>query len=226
MKVVSYKTNKSIREDIEPLFISAFPRDERPPSSYFFSSFDNKDINELYGFYDKDSFIGFSSIIIYKDICYIFFLAVKEEYRNQGYGSQILKEIKKLYKDYTLLLCYELVDPSFSDYEIRKKREHFYQKNGFNKNPLITNEFGVVFQTAVNGDRKVTFNEYQEIFKNGFGEFALKHLKEVQIYQAKCDYCRSEISYTKYDIKYRPWFFSGYIICPSCGKQVRHKKRK
>ena len=175
----SYKTDNSIRKDIEPLFISAFPRDERPPADYFFSSFD-KPNNHLYGFYDKDTFVGFSSVIIYKDICYIFFLAVVDSLRNQGYGSQILKELKDMYKDYVLLLCYEDVDPSYSDYENRKKREHFYQKNGFIQNPLKTNEFGVVFQTAINGNRTVSFTEYQEIFKNGFGEFAVKHLKEVK----------------------------------------------
>lgn len=175
----SYKTDNSIRKDIEPLFISAFPSDERPPADYFFSSFD-KTNNHLYGFYDSGLFVGFSSVIIYKDICYIFFLAVKESQRNKGYGSQILKQIKDMYKDYVLLLCYEDVDPSYKDYENRKRREQFYMKNGFKKNPLKTNEFGVVFQTAIKGNRTVSFFEYQEIFKNGFGEFALKHLKEVK----------------------------------------------
>lgn len=128
----SYKTDNSIRKDIEPLFISAFPSDERPPADYFFSSFD-KTNNHLYGFYDSGLFVGFSSVIIYKDICYIFFLAVKESQRNKGYGSQILKQIKDMYKDYVLLLCYEDVDPSYKDYENRKRREQFYMKNGFKR---------------------------------------------------------------------------------------------
>ena len=121
----SYKTDKSIRKDIEPLFISAFPREERPPVDYFFSSFDNNEINNLYGFYDKDTFIGFSSVIIHRDICYIFFLAVKDEYRNKGYGSEILNELKKLYKRYILLLCYEYVGEQYPDYENRKRREQY-----------------------------------------------------------------------------------------------------
>ena len=178
MVIISYKTNSNIRKDIEPLFISAFPREERPGPGFFFSSFD-KSNNELYGFYDNDIFVGFASTIIYKDICYIFFLAVSEQYRNQGFGSGILTELKKLYKGYTLLLCYEVVDQKYPDYQNRKRREQFYKKNGFKENPLITNEFGVEFQTAVIG-RPVSFAEYQEIFKIGFGGFTLKHLKEVK----------------------------------------------
>lgn len=179
MKVISFKTDNTIRKDIEPLFTSAFPKEERPEADYYFASF-NKPINELYGFYDNDEFVGFTSVTLYKDICYIFFLAVQDDKRGQGYGSQILNELKRIYAQYVLLLCYELVDPSYKDYEYRKKREQFYLHNGFRKNPLITNEFGVIFQTAVIGDRDVTIEEYKQIFKNGFGEFALDYLSEVK----------------------------------------------
>ena len=98
MKIIDYNNDQTIRKDVEPLFISAFPKEERPEPDYFFSSFD-KENNHLYAFYDKKTFVGFASVIIYKHICYIFFLAVKDEYRNKGYGSEILKEIRNLYKD-------------------------------------------------------------------------------------------------------------------------------
>ena len=220
MVVKSYKKDNSIRKDIEPLFISVFPRDERPEADYYFSSFDNE-YKELYGFYDKHEFIGFSSVIIYKDICYIFFLAVEEENRNKGYGTKILNELKKKYDKYTLLLCYEYPDPSYIDNLIRKKREQFYINNGFKKNPLVTNEFGVIFQTAVIGKKKVTFNEYQEIFKTGFGEWSLKHLKEVGVNTAKCEYCMSEFKYLETDVDHRPWIKGGFVTCPTCGKQIK-----
>ena len=175
MNVVDYKIDPNISIDIKPLFLSAFPEDERPPAEYFFASFD-KETNHLFGFYDGDEFIGFASVILYKDICYIFFLAVSPEKRNQGYGSEIVQILKELYKDYSLLLCYEEVSKKYPDYNIRKIREQFYIKNGFKKNPLKTNEFGVVFQTAVLGNRRVTFEEYKNIFLIGFGEYAAEHI--------------------------------------------------
>lgn len=48
------------------------------------------------------------------------------------------------------------------------------------KNPLKTNEFGVVFQTAYSGKRTVPFEEYQQIFIEGFGEWAAHFLEKEQ----------------------------------------------
>lgn len=177
MIAINYQDNKEIRRDIEPLFITAFPSEERPTPEYYFSSFDNP-VNQLFGFYEDDVFIGFSSVSLYKDICYIFFLAVSEKERKKGYGSQIISFLKEKYNKFTLLLCYEEVDEKYPDHDQRKKREEFYYKNGFKRNPLVTNEFGVIFQTAVNGERIVTFEEYQQIFKNGFGPHTLPYLKQ------------------------------------------------
>ena len=177
MQLVNYQDNKEIRRDIEPLFVTAFPRNERPPADYYFSSFSNPN-NALFGFYDEGKFIGFSSISLYKDICYIFFLAVEENERDKGYGSQIISLIKEKYNKYTILLCYEEVDEKYPDFAMRKRREQFYFRNGFKKNPLMSDEFGVIYQTAVIGDRIVTFEEYQEIFKNGFGEHTLPYLRK------------------------------------------------
>ena len=179
MEVINYLNNLEIRKDIEPLFISAFPSDERPPSDIYFANFKNEGPAYLYGFYDKGSFVGFASVILYKDICYIFFLAVSPDQRNKGYGSHILSLVKEMYKERVILLCYEEVDNNYKDYEMRLKRANFYKRNGFVDNPLKTNEFGVIFQTAYYGSHTVSFKDYQAIFKTGFGPFTLKHLKQV-----------------------------------------------
>ena len=180
MKIIEFKNDKTIKKDVKRLFLSAFPSDERPPASYFFKSFDNP-INHLYAFYEEKVFVGFCSLILYKDICYLFFLAVTPELRGQGYGSKILSEIKNLYSDYVLLLCYEEVDKKYKDYENRCKRAEFYKKNGYLDNNLKTNEFGVVFQTAYIGKHQVPFEDYQNIFREGFGEFAMEHLKKIKM---------------------------------------------
>lgn len=179
-----YLHNLEIRKDVEPLFISAFPENERPSADLYFSNFKNNKSSLLWGFYDEEEFIGFASFVIYKDICYIFFLAVKDEYRNKGYGTKILSTIKEEFKNYIILLCYEEVDDKYPDNENRKRRESFYKKNGFIINPLKTYEFGVIFQTARIGNRDVTFEEYKNIFIIGFSldddDFLQKHLKEVK----------------------------------------------
>lgn len=177
MICLEYQNNREIRKDIEPLFISAFPEDERPSADIYFDGFDHSD-NVLYGFYEDNRFIGFASLVFLEDIAYIFFFAVSENERNKGYGSRMLSMIKEIYHHYVILLCYEEVDPKYDDYELRLKREKFYIRNGFISNDIKTEEFGVVFQTAYFGKHKVSFTQYQQIFAKGFGEWCLKHLKE------------------------------------------------
>ena len=179
MIVKSFIDNPSIKNDVEPLFLSAFPEDERPPAKRYFSLFKKKS-NILYGFYEGKNFIGFASVTIYKDIAYIFFLAVTLENRNKGYGSAILSYIKNEYQNYTVLLCYEEVDDKYPDNDLRKKREEFYIRNGFIRNPFKSDEFNVVYQSAYYGSHEVSFEEYQEIFKMGFGSFAVKFLRKYQ----------------------------------------------
>lgn len=171
-----YEENKAIRKDVSKLYVDAFPRNERPPVNMFFRSF-HKDSNHLFAFYEKEEFIGFCSTITYKDISYIFFLAVSKNYRQQGYGTEILSHMKKIYKDYVIVLCYEEVDKKYKDYDLREKRRQFYSKNGFQYNGFNTIEFGVNFSTCYYGKHPISFLDYQEIFRLGFGEFALNFLK-------------------------------------------------
>lgn len=180
MKSVNYKDNKAVKNDITPLFLSAFPEDERPPVKYFFSSA-RKNSNNLYAYYDDNNeFIGFSYLSSYKDIIYVFFLAIQDEKRNRGLGSEILSKIKEENKGKVILLCYEEVDPKYNDNEMRIKRRNFYRRNGFEDNGVKTNEFGVVFETGYYGPHKVSFEDYVEIFVMGFSEYARKYIKEVK----------------------------------------------
>ena len=48
MKFINYKTNQNIKKDIEPIYVSSFPEEERPPVEMFFS-FALKEDNDIYG---------------------------------------------------------------------------------------------------------------------------------------------------------------------------------
>ncbi len=177
MVALNYKNNKEIKKDVKASFLSAFPKNERPPAHYFFSSA-LKDTNNIYAFYENNLFIGFVQLTTYKDICYVFFLAVNKEIRNQGWGSKILSWVKDFHKDRVILLCYEEVSEKYSDNDLRKRRQDFYlNKNGFKDNHLKTNEFGIIFQTCIYGNHLVPFEDYVEIFVLGFSEFARPHIK-------------------------------------------------
>ena len=166
-----------IKKDVSRLLESAFPIDERPPTKYFFKSLEKKE-NKLFAYYNKDTFVGFTFLSFYQDVCYIFFLAVSPTERHKGYGGEIIEDIKKTYPDLVLLLCFEEVDPKYPNYEERVNRRHFYYSHGFKPNNLKTNEYGVIYETAYIGSHQVSFTSYQEIFVLGFGERNRPYIKE------------------------------------------------
>lgn len=182
MRKIDYLDPTFNKEEVTNLYVTAFPEDERPPVNMFYSSLKTHQENRLFSYYEKDEFIGFTYLIFYKDIIYLFFLAIKEEKRNQGYGTKILSDVKDSYPDKVILLCYEEVDESYPDYENRKRREKFYLRNGFIRNGLDTDEYGVIFTSAYYGNHKVPFEDYLNIFLLGFGGPAKKYIKIHKIY--------------------------------------------
>ena len=176
MKQVNFKNNPSIRKDVEPLYVSAFPVEERPPVKMFFKNAVKETI-DLIGFYENDEFIGFTNLVDYQDICYIYFLAVTPEKRNQGYGSKILETVKQLKSDKNLLLCFEEVDEKYKDNSFRIKRRDFYHQNGFKDNIFKSNEFGVVYDSAVYG-RQITFDEYLSLLVFNFSDWLKRYIKK------------------------------------------------
>lgn len=174
---IEYLDQLDIKKEVSSLLESAFPEDERPPTKYFFKSLEKKE-NKLFAYYFNNTFIGFSFLSFYQDVCYIFFLAVSETYRHQGFGGQIIEDIKKEYSDLVLLLCFEEVDPKYPNYIERVNRRNFYYSHGFKPNKLKTNEYGVIYETAYIGSHQVDFSSYQEIFVLGFGERNRPYIKE------------------------------------------------
>lgn len=179
LEKILYQNQAKLKEEITDVLLEAFPEEERPPVNYFFESLKNA-ANTLVAYFDRDTFIGFAFLSKYQDVCYIFFLAVKKEYRRQGYGGQILENIKQDYQDYVLMIAYEEVNPQYPNYLERVNREKFYLSHGFKNNNLKTNEYGVIYQTAYIGNRQVTFKEYKEIFILGFGKRNENYVKEVK----------------------------------------------
>lgn len=171
MKFVNIKDCPKIRNKIEPLYISAFPPEERPPEEMFFSNAEKKD-NELFAVYEGEEFIGFTDLLFYKDLCYLFFLAVTPESRNKGFGSKIIQEIFKMYSDKNFVLCYDEVDDKYPDNSIRIRRRDFYYRNGFKENNLKTCEYGVRYDTVYHGSHQVSFEDYLGLFIHCYGHKA------------------------------------------------------
>ena len=76
------------------LYLTAFPKEERVPAKYLMK---HNDESELIACYDGETFCGFYSTLTFGDITHILFLAIAENLRDHGYGSQILRLVSARY---------------------------------------------------------------------------------------------------------------------------------
>ena len=164
-------------KNVKKLYHTAFPADERVPF-WFLMTKSKKENIEFYSIYEKDKWIGFVYLIGYQDIIYIFYLAVSENERGSGYGSEILKKITTKYKNKRIILLIEPVDKRAENYKERLNRKAFYKKNGFQDLDYLVTEKNVIYSALGYGNR-VSNKEYFSLIKNYFGKilFSLYYRK-------------------------------------------------
>ena len=126
MKTIELKTFSKYDEFIRKIYEESFPKKERIDFSILLNK-KNKEF-KLLAFINKQELIGFSYLIIADGCVYLMYLAVKEECRNKGFGSNIIKIINKRYKNKPIFVSVE--KPDFKDCN-KIRRIKFYQKNGF-----------------------------------------------------------------------------------------------
>lgn len=85
----------------------------------------------LYLLFKKNELCTFIYIINYKDMDFVLYLAVNKRYRNNGYGSYLLKWYLNNKLDKTIYLNIDEINNNFEDNYYRKYRLNFYLKNGF-----------------------------------------------------------------------------------------------
>lgn len=142
---------------IKNLYIDEFPDYERYP--FWLLVYKSKKKNsDFYAIYDDSEYIGLLYLTYYKDIVYVFYLAIDPPQQSKGYGSKILQYLRKIYKDKRLLLNIEKVDRTADNYEQRFKRKRFYEKNGFKNTNFEIEKKDIVYEY-----------EYHAIFKSYLG---------------------------------------------------------
>ena len=160
MKVIKYES--VYYQQVNDIYEKSFPKEER------YITLDNmahRQNTELYCLMDNNQVVGMIYLIFYKDMIFILYLAVSQEKRSKGYGSYLLKWCLQKYFDKKIFLNIEEVKKDFKDYETRKKRLKFYQKNGFFITNYISKEVTENFNILSNR-REIDINEYKVLDKN------------------------------------------------------------
>lgn len=136
-------TEKHYR-DVKRLYVSAFPRCERPPFRLL-KSRAKKGLGDFWVATEGETLIGFAYVIPYLDTAYLYYFAVSSGERGRGHGSRILSELKAIYSGKRFYLAREMLDENADNYAERVKRRAFYLKNGFSDLPIKIKEASVTF---------------------------------------------------------------------------------
>lgn len=144
-----------------------FPKYERLP--FWLLKFKAKKENsDFYAIYDENEYIGLLYLTYYKDIVYVFYLAIDPSQQSKGYGSMVLQHLKEIYKDKRLLLNIEKVDRFADNYEQRFKRKQFYERNGYLNTNFEIKDKNIVYEILYSGS-EVDEDEYYALFKSYYG---------------------------------------------------------
>lgn len=168
LEIAQHKDYKDFRR----LFFSAFPPEERPP--YCFIKWSLKlGKGELLIAKDSGQFVGFIHLIVYQDLVYLFFFAIDDAVRGQGYGSKILELVKKRHQGKRIFLAREPLDENADNAQQRLKRWEFYTKNGFVDLPMRIIEKGYTFETMGIGG-SISPADYDALINDWCGKFIRK----------------------------------------------------
>lgn len=116
---------------VASLYEAAFPVEERLPL-WQLSWNSLKNGQSFLAYFDQEVFIGFTYAICTDNLVYLLFLAVEESKQSQGYGSQILAQVRKKAGERPCVLTIEPMDEEdASNRTQRLKRLAFYENNGY-----------------------------------------------------------------------------------------------
>lgn len=131
------KMNKNQWSSIKNIYMEAFPKAERKPF-FLLKHCIKKGKAEIWVGTEKEIVLGFIVLIPYHDMILVEYLAVSNQTRSKGAGSQILHKICQQYDDKRILLLIEKIDELASNNAQRLARKRFYLKNGFVSSNIFT----------------------------------------------------------------------------------------
>ncbi|MDR0898991.1 MAG: GNAT family N-acetyltransferase [Lactobacillaceae bacterium] len=174
-----FEVDAQIQTQVEELYQSAFPSQERMPFEMLLQIANRPSVSLNIYFKDTE-FIGFVFTMFYEDILSIQYLAIVNNQRNSGFGTQIIGSLKKKNVGLRLVVEMEKVDPKSADYQNQLKRLAFYERNGFQSNQIFIYEYGVDYELLTYGSNPVTTDEYVKLAADFYQRDVSGFMKEIK----------------------------------------------
>ena len=151
MEFVKIDNNFKDKEKLYSLNDEAFPKEERIPSEKLIGVLKECSCDG-WAFYE-DEFVGFAIILPHNECkeCYLSYFAIDKKFRGQGKRSKALQKLQEVYSDYQIALDMERIDEvDAENFEQRKKRVAFYERNGFKRAKCGISFFGINLEIMCN----------------------------------------------------------------------------
>ena len=172
----NYKDNL---KEIEYLYLTAFPKNERKPFDLILEKCNNGSIEIISIQNDNSNFLGFAIMILHDDMVLLDYFAIAPESRGQNVGSTALKMLFERYNNKRFILEIENTEIESDNLEERKRRKAFYLKNGMSVMPFKVNLIGVEME-VLTYNSNVSYEEYYSIYKNTFSDEYCRKIKLIQ----------------------------------------------
>ncbi|MDO4378173.1 MAG: GNAT family N-acetyltransferase [Erysipelotrichia bacterium] len=104
-------------------------------------------------FFDDEDLLASVVYMLSETVAYYLFVVVADKYRNQGYGSKILKYLAKKYSDRQQVIEIEsLSEKNSPNYKERISRCNFYLRNGYHLTKCQVIIRGVLLDVMCTGE--------------------------------------------------------------------------
>lgn len=154
---------------IKQLYQTAFPIRERVPF-LLLDKKSNQGHADFWGVYDGDLWVGFAYVIRGEGLAYLFYFAIRPDFRGTGCGSATLRGLQETYQNENFFLALEQQDPKAKNYPERIRRHAFYEKNGLHDLPHRIREMTMVYD-AMGTASVVAPSDFATMTRRFFGRF-------------------------------------------------------
>ena len=169
-------TSQELEQIYQTDLKSSFPPDELKPLS-FLKEMIRKGTYLPLGLYgEKEEYLGCCLVWLGRPgVAMIDYLCVSPGKRNGGCGAFMLAHMREHCKQVDLVII-EAEAPSELDVRentLVNRRVHFYERNGFVRQPFFTRVFGVKYTILINHDAKEDWDVAEEcafIYRSSFPE--------------------------------------------------------
>lgn len=160
------------------LYRKAFPLSERKPFSIIRKMY-RKGKTDIWYFRSDGKFAGLVITINGDDHILLDYLAVAEDRRGKGIGSQILQQMRSHYAGKGVFLEIESVYEAAENQAERQRRKQFYIRSGMKSMGVFAVVFGVKME-LLGFDCKLSFEEYRAFYRDNYNLWAADHIKKAE----------------------------------------------